>query len=109
LYCLFSVYLIFVVFEILDDSHLAQLHAAKTSFAISFSFLIGVWVLIAFLNKTHTNPDFGILWSVIVISTSALGVAGWLQLKKRTEPRIGHGFFIVGLLAYLAITAEKSL
>lgn len=106
--CLFSVYLIFIIFEILDDHGLRRLPGAIVSLMASFSFLICVWVFIAFWNRPHTNSAFVAIWTLIVLSTLVLGLFGFLKLKRHSVTRNGRGFFIVGLLAYLAVAVEKS-
>lgn len=108
-FSLLSVYLIFIVFEILDDHNLRQLPRAKISLIANLLLLTGVWVLIALLNRSYTSLAFGTAWVFIVLTTIVLGVSGLASLKKHSVTRNRQGFFIVGLLAYLAIAMEKSL
>ena len=106
--CLFSVYLIFLIFEILDDTSLGRLPGAIVSLMASFSFLICVWVFIAFWSRPHTNSASMAIWPIIILSTLILGISSFLKLNRQSLIHNGRGFFIVGLLAYLAVAIEKN-
>lgn len=107
--CLFSVYLIFIIFEILDDHSLRQIPGAMFSLIASIGLLVFVWAFIALWNRPYTGPLFLVVWSIIIIGTLAAGLSAFSKLKRRHASGTGHSFFIVGLLAYLAVTIENSL
>ena len=107
--CLFSVYLIFVVFDIFDDDGLRHLPGAVSGLAASLGLLVCVWVLIALQSGPHAGPLPWLVWCGIAAATLALGLAGLWRRRQRTAFRGGGGFFIVGLLAYVAVALEKSL
>lgn len=107
--CLFSVYLIFIIFEILDDHSLRQIPGAMFSLTASIGLLVFVWIFIAVWDKPYTGPLFLVVWSIIIIGTLAAGLSAFSKLKRRHTTGTGHSFFIVGLLAYLAVTIENSL
>jgi uncharacterized membrane protein SirB2 len=107
--CLFSVYLIFVVFDMFDDDELCHLPGAIPSLAVALGLLVGVWILITLRSRPHAGPLPWLVWSVIAVASLALGLAGLSKRRRRTAFRGGNGFFIIGLLAYLALAAEMSL
>ena len=106
--CLFSVYLIFIIFEILDDHSLRQLPGAMFSLAASFGLLVFVWVLIVLWNMPFTEPLFWLAWCIIIFGTVAAGLSDFSKSKRRHAIRSGRSFFIIGLLAYLAVAVENS-
>ncbi len=107
--CLLSVYLIFIIFEILDDDSLQELPGAIFSLGASLALLVCVWICIVLQSRPHTGPLPWAVWSGIVTGTLILGLSGISTLKHRTVSRNRRGFFIVGLLAYLAVAVEKSI
>lgn len=107
--CLFSVYLIFIIFELLDDHSLRQLTGATFSLAASIGLLVFVWAFIAVWNRPYTGPLFWVVWSIIIIATLAAGLSAFSKIKRQPATGAGHSFFIVGLLAYLAVAIENSL
>lgn len=109
LFCLASVYLILVAFEILDDDRLARLQSARISLVVTVVLLLGVWIFIAAWNTSNSGLTMVVFWIAIIVGTSLLGLEAWKRLKQGVASRIGYGFFVVGLLAQLAVTAEKNL
>lgn len=107
--CLFSVYLIFVVFDIFDDDGLRHLPGSLPSLAAGVGLLVGVWVPIALQSRPHAGPLPWLTWSAIAAATLLLGLDGLSKRSQRTAFRGARGFFIVGLLAYVALAAGKSL
>ena len=106
--CLFSVYLIFIIFEILDDHSLRQLAGAISSLLASFGLLLCVWVFIAFWTRPHAGQLPWVAWSLIMLGTLTLGLSDFLKLRDRKATSKGRGFFLVGLLAYLTVAIERS-
>jgi hypothetical protein len=107
--CLLSVYLIFIIFEILDDNGLRKLPGAGFSLVANLFILLCVWVFIFFQGGPHSGPLPSIAWTGIITGTLALGLSGFSKLKQRSSTRSGHGFFVIGLLAYLAVAVENSI
>jgi hypothetical protein len=107
--CLFSVYLIFVVFDIFDDDGLRHLPGAFPGLAAGLALLVGLWVLIALQGGPHDGPLPWLAWSVIAAATLLLGLEGLSKRRQRKAFRGARGFFIIGLLAYVVVAAGKSL
>jgi hypothetical protein len=107
--CLFSVYLIFIIFEILDDHRLHQLPGAMFSLAANIGLLVFVWAFIALRGIPYAGTLFWVFWSLIIIGTLAAGLSAFSKLKHQPATGTGHSFFIVGLLAYLAVIIENKL
>jgi hypothetical protein len=106
--CLFSVYLIFIIFEILDDHSLRQLAGANSSLLASFGLLLCVWVFIVLWTRPHAGQLPWVAWSLIMLGTLTLGLSDFLKLRDRKAARKGRGFFLVGLLVYLTVAIERS-
>lgn len=107
--CLFSVYLIFIIFEVLDDTNLQQQTGARFSFALSFPFLILTWIYIALLIKPHSDLLHWLIWIALIFSTLILGISGMSFLRLGLVNRSRQGFFVVGLLAYLTVAVESKI
>ena len=106
--CLISVYLIFIIFEILDDPTLGQQHGAISGLLTSLGLLLCIWVFIPIWSRPSAGYFYWLAWGLIVLGTLVLGLSGILELKERKGMRKGRGFFLVGLLAYLAVAIERS-
>ena len=105
---LLTVYLIFVIFEILDDHCLRQLPGAKFSLATSIGLLVFLWALIALRGMPDTGPLWGVAWGIIIMGTLAAGIYGFSKLNRRSPTGTGYSFFILGLLAYFTVAIENS-
>lgn len=106
--CLFSVYLIFIIFEILDDHRLRQLPGATSSLLACFGLLLCVWAFIVLWTRPHTGHLPWVAWSLIMLGTLTLGLSDFSKPGDRKATRKGRGFFLVGLLAYLTVAIERS-
>lgn len=106
--CLFSVYLIFIIFEILDDPALGQQHGAISGLLTSLGLLLCIWVFIPIWTRPSAGYVYWLAWGLIVLGTLALGLSGFFELKERDGMRKRRGFFLLGLLAYLTLAIERS-
>lgn len=107
--CLLSVYLIFNLFEILDDDRLRRSPAAAASFLAHLVLLACVWIALALWTRPHTGPLAWTLWAGIVLATLFLGLVGIRKRAEHAAARSSRGFFLIGMLAYLELAFEKSL
>ena len=106
--CLFTVYLIFIIFEILDDHILRQLPGSISSLLASFGLLLCVWVFIVLWTRPHAGQLPWVAWSLIILGTLTLGLSDFSKLGDHKPMRKGRRFFLVGLLAYLTVAIERS-
>jgi len=106
--CLLSVYLIFILFELLDDHKLGQRPGATSSLLASLGFLLCVWVFIALWTRPHAGQLPWVAWSLIITGTLLLGLSEISMPGDRKAKRRGSGFFLLGLLAYSTVAIEGS-
>ena len=109
LYCLLSVYLIFLIFEVLDDRELQHFPGARLSLISNTLLLVCVWILVAPWNNPGAGGLLTAIWALIIAGTFLLVFSGWSKLGKHTPARNGRALFIVGLLAYIALAMEVSI
>ena len=109
LMCLFSVYLILIIFELLDDSSIRQEPGAMFSLSASFFTLVCTWILIMFWSSPLDRGLVWYLWVFVLIITLMLAYSAFSRLKHGIETVGGSGLFMIGLLAYIAVAVENTV
>lgn len=106
--CLLSVYLIFILFELLDDHNLRRQPGATSSLLASFVLLLSAWVFIALWTRPHTSQLPRVAWGLIILGTLLLGLFEISKPRGQKAKRRGSGFFLLGLLAYFTVAVERN-
>lgn len=108
LLCLFSVYLISIIFELLDDLSIRQKPGAMFSLSASFCALVCTWILIMLWSRPFSSQLAWVLWVIVLIATLMLGYSAYSKLKHGEDTLGGRRFFMIGLLAYIATSVENT-
>jgi hypothetical protein len=106
--CLISVYLIFILFELLDDHNLGQRPGATSSLLASLGILLCIWVFVALWTRPHAGQLPWVAWGLIILGTLLLGLFEISKPRDQKAKRRGSGFFLLGLLAYFTVAIERS-